>query len=177
MGFVIANKLRKYMEDIIPHTARLLEVRLAGSGPLSLLFVYAPQSGQTETEKETFYEDLHQRIKSIPKKGPYLVMGDFNARLQEPDNEEEAEWIGPHTFSVGDNTTWNQSTDVEDNREHLLELCRNNNLLAINTYFCKTSKGIDDMEKPVKQKGPTHKSILRSARLCTGSQKMEKWRV
>ena len=43
-----------------------------------------------------------------------MVAGDFNARLQEPDNEEEEEWIGEHTFAKGQEVTWQQSEEVEN---------------------------------------------------------------
>ena len=60
-------------------------------------------------------------------------MGDWNAKVQEPENEEEEQWIGPHTFSKGDDTTWQQSEEVETNRESLLDICRRFNLILCNT--------------------------------------------
>ena len=86
-----------------------MEIRLRGSAPLTILNIYAPQSARPEEEKEEFYKAAREAIKNINKTGPYLIVGDFNARLQEAANEDEEEIIGKHTFAKGQPTTWHQS--------------------------------------------------------------------
>ena len=102
-----------------------------------MISVYAPQAGRPQEEKEVFYTALNKHIKNINKKGPYLIMGDWNARLQEAENEEEELWIGPHTFDRNNETTWQKSDEVSCNRELMLETCRTHNLVACNTKFEK----------------------------------------
>ena len=137
MAVIIRNHMSKFVTDIIPHSSRIVEIKLAGTSPISILAVYAPQSGRPQEEKSNFYELLHKLIQGINKGGPWLVMGDWNAKIQEADNEEEEKWIGPYTFGKGEETTWEQSEEVENNREHLLELCRKFELLLCNTLFHK----------------------------------------
>ena len=47
MAYVIRNQMNKYIQDIIPHRNRMLQVRLKGTTTISLLTVYAPAVGQT----------------------------------------------------------------------------------------------------------------------------------
>ena len=53
------------------------------------------------SEKEHFYQELKSLIKNIPKKGPFLLLGDWNAKPQEADTEDEEQWIGGKTFDKG----------------------------------------------------------------------------
>ena len=101
--------------------------------------MYAPQAGRPQSEKEASYEKLQEIIKHIPQKGPYDLAGEWNAKVQEYENEEEAIWIGKHTFCRSDDTTWQQSEEVEANREDFLQLCRTLSLTACNTKFEKQS--------------------------------------
>ena len=137
MAFIIKNAMAKHITDIIPHSNRITEMRIAGSAPVTILNIYAPQSGRTKEEKDAFHQELRNIIKKIPKKGPYLIIGDWNAKVQEADTEEEQQWIGEHTFCKGTETTWQQTEGVEENREALLEHCREFTLAICNTRFCK----------------------------------------
>ena len=62
----ISNQLNKYISDVIPHTSRVTELRMEGAAPISLLTIYAPQSGRPAEEKEKFYQELTKNIKNIP---------------------------------------------------------------------------------------------------------------
>ena len=121
---VLKNTLNKFVQDVIPHNNRMLELRINGDLPVSIISIYAPQAGRPEEEKTTFYETLNEVIAKVPKKGPYIIMGDFNAKIQEPDNEEEEEGFGQFTFGKGTPATWTQSDEVESNREHMLLICK-----------------------------------------------------
>ena len=125
MAVIVKNEIHEFIKDVIPHNHRLLEVQLEGTIPTTLVSAYAPQAGRPQAEKTEFYETLTMIVQKINKKGPYLLLGDWNARLQEAENEEEEQWIGEHTFGKHTDTTWQNSEEVTDNREALLELCRN----------------------------------------------------
>ena len=88
VAWVISNKLNKYISDVRPHNSRVTELRIEGTAPITLMNIYAPQSGRPKEEKPQFYQELRLLIKHIPKKGQFLLIGDWNAKLQEPDNEE-----------------------------------------------------------------------------------------
>ena len=155
MSFVLRNELNKYVEDVIPHSNRLTEIRLKGSAPTTIINCYAPQAASDEQTKTDFYDSLQKAIRKAPKKGPIVIIGDFNARLQEPDNEEESEWIGEHTFAKGSETTWQQTPEVEENRELLLNICRQYKMLPMNTRFPKPAHKLATWCKPGTKMGDT----------------------
>ena len=43
MAVVVTNKMHKYITDVIPHTNRMVELRLCGTTPVTILGIYAPQ--------------------------------------------------------------------------------------------------------------------------------------
>ena len=51
MAIIIRNKMAKYLKDVIPHSNRMVEVRLEGTAPITILAIYAPQSGRATEEK------------------------------------------------------------------------------------------------------------------------------
>ena len=65
---VIANKWVKYIEDVIPHSNRIVELRMRASAPLTVLCLYAPQAGRPMSEKDDFYKLAAEAIKKITKK-------------------------------------------------------------------------------------------------------------
>ena len=52
VGIIINNKWGKYVKDVIPHSHRIVELQLEGVAPISIVTVYAPQAGRTQTDKE-----------------------------------------------------------------------------------------------------------------------------
>ena len=88
VGIIVSNKWGKYLEDIIPHSNRIVEIKMAGAAPITILSIYAPQSGSSRTDKEGFYTQLNAVIAQINKKGPFIIMGDWNAKIQEAETEE-----------------------------------------------------------------------------------------
>ena len=56
--------------DIIPHSNRIAELRLEGTTPITILAVYAPQSGRTQEEKTAFCDQVKAIVQKILKKGP-----------------------------------------------------------------------------------------------------------
>ena len=57
--------------------------------------------------------------------------------MQEAENEEETQWIGPHTFARNQGTTWQQSEEVEEHRRTANTTLQGQRLTAINTRFQK----------------------------------------
>ena len=102
-----------------------------------------------EEEKVAVYNQLSLIIKRTSKKVFFLIMGDLNARRQEPDNEEEKKYIGHFTFAkiTPHPTICQQSEKVEQNRqyllEHLFELCRTHRFIVNSTIFCRPPEKVD----------------------------------
>ena len=100
MGFVIANKFMKYVNDIEPISDRLCMLTLSHTTQIRIFSVYAPQAERPTREKEQLYKQLTENYKKHKNKGPTYVLGDFNARIQ--CDEEDA---------VGRQTVHAQSAD------------------------------------------------------------------
>ena len=60
VAWVVSNKLNKYICDVIPHNHRITELRIEGASPITLLNVYAPQSGRTTEEKQQNLPGTHK---------------------------------------------------------------------------------------------------------------------
>ena len=89
VGIVVSNDFVKYIDDIIPHSERILQITLKGSIPINILSIYIAQAGRPEDEKEKIYKKLDEITNKIKGKGPTYLMGDWNARMQTHQNKIE----------------------------------------------------------------------------------------
>ena len=67
---------------------------------VNIVVAHAPHAHLPETEKDTFYEHDPKRCDQCANRNTRLVVGDFNAKLIEPTNEEEREAMGRRTLKV-----------------------------------------------------------------------------
>ena len=82
------------------------------------------------------YEAIELIAGENRNKGPVLIGGDFNARLLKPKDEKESKVIGKHTFQKDEEDT-DLPEDMQENRQLLISLCRNQELIATNTWYRK----------------------------------------
>ena len=118
--------------------SRLIRVTLAtgkrGSDRLHVLSCYAPTFGATRALKDDFFDDLQHALNEIPPEEPYVMLGDFNARVGSRSEESDlwehvrSEVRGPHGLG--------QENDA--GREFLNFLLRNEATIC-NTWFQKKS--------------------------------------
>ena len=54
---------------------------IVGEVAVTVLSVYAPQSGLTIAEEELFYESLQNLVQIIDDSETLLICGDFNGRI------------------------------------------------------------------------------------------------
>ncbi|KAG6937221.1 craniofacial development protein 2, partial [Chelydra serpentina] len=82
VGFAVRNSLLGMVEPGQQGTERLLSLRLhTCTGPVNLISAYAPTLGANRDTKDEFYDQLDMIIRSIPKEGHLILLGDFNARV------------------------------------------------------------------------------------------------
>ena len=97
VGFVIDNKFIKYVEDVIPHTDRFIQLKLKGACNINLLCVYMPPADSlsiiTQEEKEKEYRKLEDITNKIKGKGPAYILGDWNARMQKTTKQRRGKRI------------------------------------------------------------------------------------
>ncbi len=70
---------------------------------LHVVNAYTPQAGRPTAEKEEFYEQLQKVVRQIPTKDQYMIIGDFNAKLNGR-TEDENNYIGPHVYNPDEET-------------------------------------------------------------------------
>ncbi|CAM4947567.1 unnamed protein product [Rotaria socialis] len=109
-------------------TERIVKVRLKCT-PVNITFVavYAPVNPWNKTmvdNSEKFYMDLQETIDGVPKKDMIVLMGDFNARVSQPQHSTTSRIVGPFTVDV-----------QNENGERLIDFCTTNNLVVSNSFF------------------------------------------
>ena len=131
VGFVLSPTARRALLRTHPVSSRFDSITLlTASGEFSILNCYAPQRGRPEEERQEFFDFLHDQIDVVKSKGLFVVVGDFNARIQGRLRGEE-KVLGPSIFGRGIAAIGDDSS----NRQMLLDLCVANDLLVANTWF------------------------------------------
>ena len=81
--------------------------------------VYAPTNNTEEAEVERFYEDLQDLLEITPKKDVFLIIGDWNAKVE---SQETPKVTGKFGLGV-------------QNEAGQIEFCQENTLVITNTLF------------------------------------------
>ena len=64
VGLVIDNNFAKYVEDVIPHTDRIIQLKLKGTCKINIFSIYLPPATTTKGEEKNwtqFKEDVYQK--------------------------------------------------------------------------------------------------------------------
>ena len=69
------------------------------------------------------------------------IMGDVNARIQECRGEEEEAIVGKHTLEEGEQLQ-DLDSGQEDNKEHLIQLCKCKKLKIKQTFMDNQGKTV-----------------------------------
>ena len=100
-----------------------LRIPLKRSKYLTLISVYAPTLTSDDETKDSFYDDLHRTIRSVPKNDKLVVLGDFSARV----GRDHLLWYG----LIGKHGHGNCNA----NGRLPLGLCTEHDLTVTNTLF------------------------------------------
>ena len=126
VGFAIRTALVKNLESLpkgISDRLMVMRIPLQGKTHLTLISAYAPTMTYTLEQKELFYQNLTNVVRSVPKADKLLLLGDFNARVGS-DAQSWPDVIGPH--GIGHENT---------NGQLLLTFCVEQGLTITNTLF------------------------------------------
>ena len=99
---------------------RILILYFSGNPATTIIIQYAPVEGSTDAENH-HYQNLSSVINDSPKLNVLIVHGDFNAHI--------GNRYAQHTYHK----------DTNSNRQHLLDLALERNLVITNTTFQKKS--------------------------------------
>ena len=114
-----------------------MHITLNATLPITIINTHIPQAERPEDEKLQIYNDLRHIINKCRNKGPTYLIGDMNARIQKAEGRMERECIGPNTFEPESARVGTQSENVQQNRDLLIELCQDQSLRLMNTFFHK----------------------------------------
>ena len=117
--------------------------RRSGSTHLHVLSCYAPTFAAPREVKDTFYDELQQALNEIPSDEPYIILGDFNARVGSRTLADD-EWghvRGPHGYG-----------EANKAGRELLAFLSLNEATVCNTWFTKRDIKKQTWKHPRSQK-------------------------
>ena len=93
IGVLLAEKWVDKVYDIKRVSDRIMLIKLlVGEAVLTVLSVYAPQTGLEESTKDAFYDSLQTVISELPDKEIVIPCGDWNGHV----GREAAGYEGVH---------------------------------------------------------------------------------
>ncbi|EPB68568.1 hypothetical protein ANCCEY_12338 [Ancylostoma ceylanicum] len=82
VAIAIAGPLKEHVSSVNRISDRIISLRIATEdGFWTVVSVYAPQCGCTEADKEAFYDELDDVIRSAPEGDYITIAGDFNGHV------------------------------------------------------------------------------------------------
>ena len=131
VGVLLAEKWVDKVYDIKRVSDRIMLIKLlVGEAVLTVLSVYAPQTGLEESTKDAFYDSLQTVISELPDKETVIPCGDWNGHV----GREAAGYEGVHGGSgYGER-------NVDGDR--VLEFAVANDFVIGNTFFVKRDSHI-----------------------------------
>ncbi|XP_018406354.1 PREDICTED: uncharacterized protein LOC108782558 [Cyphomyrmex costatus] len=125
VGIVITTKIKKSLMEWNPVSDRLITARFrAKNRNITIIQCYAPTEVADDSEKDYFYNQLQSTIASAHKRDIKLIMGDFNGKIGNNNNNLD-EIMGRHGLGKACN----------NNGERLIDLCIANQLFIGSTRF------------------------------------------
>lgn len=124
VGILLSPNSRKGLMDWKPISERLIMVRLRNRvRNITIIQCYAPTEEAAEEEKDSFYEQLTDVVRTAKTQDIKIILGDFNAKVGS-DNEGVELVMGKHGEGVRN-----------DNGGRLIEFCGINELVIGGTLF------------------------------------------
>ena len=124
VAVIVTRKVEKTVLEWKPVNDRLMKVRFNSKfAKLTIIACYAPTEEAEEEEKDEFYEQLEEEIRTTPRHDVLMVIGDLNARVGEYNTGKERA-MGTQGFGCANN-----------NGERLSDLCVESRLVIGGTLF------------------------------------------
>lgn len=124
VGILLSSTIRDSLLDWEPISDRIIRARIDTKfKKLHIVQCYAPTEDKELLVKEVFYSQLDQTLSRIPKQDIVVLMGDFNAKVGNR-NEDIEHIIGKQGLGV-----------MNENGELLVDFCGAHNLRIGRTLF------------------------------------------
>lgn len=122
VAIVMAKETDKGVKNVVPFSDRILMVQIQSTTiNVNILQVYAPTQDYEQEEIEKFYHDLEKVLAPTKKHDLNIIMGDFNAKIGEGEQEDI---IGKYGLGIR-----NERGDM------LASFCVEKQLVITNTIF------------------------------------------
>ncbi|EYC16300.1 hypothetical protein Y032_0034g2915 [Ancylostoma ceylanicum] len=126
LAIAVDASLKDHISSVTRVSDRIISLRIAtAKGFWTVVSVYAPQRGCTEMEKATFYEELDNVIRSVPKSDYLTIEGDFNGHVGQ-DRRGSERMHGGRGFG-----------SRNQNGGRIMELAEAHDLAITSTFFTK----------------------------------------
>ena len=125
VAMIISQKTVKSLESWNPVNDRIMTARFHSRYiKTTLIQVYAPTNDADDDTKDDFYDQLQKTVDEVPGHDMLIIMGDLNAKVGLPQEEEE-EIIGMHGLKCERN----------DNGERFVDFCTAHRCPIMTTMF------------------------------------------
>ena len=125
VGILIKNQLANCILRITKVNSRIITMTLRCNPQITIISVYTLTELAQVEAKDSFYDELHTTISSIPAHSFLLVLGDFNAHIGKTSHESSPQTIGRYFYHQ----------ETNDNSERFISLCEISRLIS--TFHCQ----------------------------------------
>ena len=82
VGIILSKDLKESLLGVNRKSDRIMSLKLGlGATIVNVVCDYAPQTGCTEGEKDAFWEEMEQELRTIPTRERVILGGDLNDHL------------------------------------------------------------------------------------------------
>ncbi|XP_068209189.1 craniofacial development protein 2-like [Palaemon carinicauda] len=82
VGIILSKELKDNLIKVTKKNYRIMNLKLGlGVTIVNVMSAYAPQTGCTEEEKDTFWEEMDQELGIIPAREKVILGGDLNGHI------------------------------------------------------------------------------------------------
>ena len=128
VAVIVTRNVEKTLSEWKPVNDRMMKVRFNSKfAKLTIIACYAPTEEAEEEEKDEFYEQLEEEIRTTPRHDVLMVIGDLNATVGE-DNTVKERAMGTQGFGCAIN-----------NGDRLSDLCVESRLVICGTLCTEIS--------------------------------------
>ena len=129
VGILLTAELSERVLGVASISERLMILKLEiGGRILHVISAYAPQAGRDVTDKDKFWNKLHEEVRKIPKEDFIWFGSDLNGHI----GEETAGYVGVHG-GVG-------YGDMNEEGRRILDFSDTHGLTIGNTWFTREEK-------------------------------------
>ena len=141
VGIIIREPLSYCISNVSKINDRILKLSLHGNPTITIITAHAPHGMYPKQERKQFFDTLFDTIHNIPTHHVKLVGADLNAEIGPESYRNQSRICGPHTF-------YDTDTSKDSNGYFLLDVCKNQNMRVVQTFFQHPRKHLWTHQRP-----------------------------